>query len=139
MLSSKMRFRAVLLRSYLSTNAGSAARLEFVGGGAFAEPGKVDVSHASISEYVAGALTYWSEAVASCLADAQSAGQLAKAVDAHTLGCYLVDAYEGAVARAKVSNDRAVLDAFMTTTFDVILPSIRLPTKTPAELQRTKS
>lgn len=82
-----------------------------------------------ISEYVAGALAYWSDAVASCLLQAQDAGELASTVDTGALGRYLVDAYEGAVARAKVTNDRAPLDAFITMTFDVLIPTVRLAPK----------
>jgi hypothetical protein len=33
----------------------------------------------------------------------------------------LVDAFEGSVARAKVSGDRAALDAFIATTFGALL------------------
>ena len=76
-----------------------------------------------IRKYVAGALTHWSDAVAACLADAQAAGHLSSEVDTRALGHYLVDAYEGAVARAKVSDDRAPLDAFIATTFGVVIPT----------------
>ena len=55
------------------------------------------------------------------LKQAQAAGELDAAFDADALGPYLVDGYEGAVARAKVSGERAPLDAFVTTTFDGLL------------------
>jgi hypothetical protein len=38
------------------------------------------------------------------------------------LGPFLVDAYEGAVARAKLTGGREPLDAFVRTTFGVLLP-----------------
>lgn len=81
-----------------------------------------------IREYVAAALAHWSNEVAACLKEAQAAGELAPTIDARVLGHYLVDAYEGAVARAKVSGSRAPLDAFIKMTFDVLLPS-RAPTR----------
>jgi TetR/AcrR family transcriptional regulator, transcriptional repressor for nem operon len=74
-----------------------------------------------ICEHVAASFAHWSDAVAAALEQAQAAGELDHGIDAHALGSYLVDAYEGAVARAKVSGDRAPLDAFVTTTFDVLL------------------
>jgi TetR/AcrR family transcriptional repressor of nem operon len=76
-----------------------------------------------IGEYVAGAMDQWSDAVATALTQAQAAGDLDPAHDAETLGAYLVNAYEGAVARAKVSDDRAPLDAFVTITFETLLAS----------------
>jgi TetR/AcrR family transcriptional repressor of nem operon len=75
----------------------------------------------AIREFVSAALDHWSAAVASVLEQAQAAGQLSRALDAQALGRYLVDAYEGSVARAKVSGDRAPLDAFITTTFGTLL------------------
>jgi TetR/AcrR family transcriptional repressor of nem operon len=77
----------------------------------------------AIRQFVSGALTAWGNEVATCLEAAQAAGELAESVDTHALGHYLVNAYEGAVARAKVSGDRAPLDAFITLTFDVLVPS----------------
>jgi TetR/AcrR family transcriptional regulator, transcriptional repressor for nem operon len=75
----------------------------------------------TITDYVAASFDQWSDAVAATLEEAQAAGQLDAALDAATLGGYIVNAYEGAVARAKVSGDRAPLDAFVTTTFDTLL------------------
>jgi TetR/AcrR family transcriptional repressor of nem operon len=75
----------------------------------------------AISEYVAASFDRWSAAVAATLEDAQDAGALDATLDAATLGTYIVDAYEGAVARAKVGGDRAPLDAFLATTFDALL------------------
>jgi len=75
----------------------------------------------AIRDYVAASFDHWSAAVAATLEEAQAAGELDAALDAATLGPYIVDAYQGAVARAKVSGDRAPLDAFLATTFDVLL------------------
>jgi TetR/AcrR family transcriptional regulator, transcriptional repressor for nem operon len=76
----------------------------------------------AIREQVAASFAAWSGAVAAALEEAQAAGQLDPALDATALGAYLVDAYEGAVARAKVTGGREPLDAFVRTTFDVLLP-----------------
>jgi TetR/AcrR family transcriptional repressor of nem operon len=75
----------------------------------------------AIREFVSAALDSWSAAVATVLGQAQAAGELSRELDVQALGRYLVDAYEGSVARAKVSGDRAPLDAFITTTFGTLL------------------
>jgi TetR/AcrR family transcriptional repressor of nem operon len=74
-----------------------------------------------ISAHVAAALDHWSTAVATTLAQAQAAGDLDAGLDAKALGVFIVDAYEGAVARAKVSGERAPLDGFIAATFGVLL------------------
>lgn len=74
-----------------------------------------------IREYVATALSHWSDAVAACLTEAQAQGELSRELDARALGAYLVNAYQGAVLRAKVTGDRAPLDGFAQTTFEVLL------------------
>jgi TetR/AcrR family transcriptional regulator, transcriptional repressor for nem operon len=74
-----------------------------------------------IASAVAEALNDWSAAVSKALQQAQGAGQLAKGVDVSALGRYLVDGYEGAATRAKLIGDRAPMDEFIRTTFDVLL------------------
>jgi TetR/AcrR family transcriptional repressor of nem operon len=74
-----------------------------------------------IRELVAVSFEAWSAAVTSALAQAQAAGELDESLDAERLGPYIVDSYEGAVARAKVSGDRAPLDRFVATTFEQLL------------------
>jgi TetR/AcrR family transcriptional repressor of nem operon len=75
----------------------------------------------AICELVATAFDEWSDAVATVLKQAQAAGEVDAALDADAFGRYLVDGFEGALARAKVTGSRAPLDSFITTTFDVVL------------------
>jgi len=75
----------------------------------------------AIRALVSAAFDEWSAAIGTVLEQAQGAGQLSRATDARALGRYLVDAYEGSVARAKVSGDRAPLDEFIATTFGTLL------------------
>jgi TetR/AcrR family transcriptional repressor of nem operon len=75
----------------------------------------------AIRELVAEALEHWGAVVGLVLEQAQDARELDRGLDAKALGHYLVDAYEGAVARAKVSGSRAPLDTFITTTFEQLL------------------
>jgi TetR/AcrR family transcriptional regulator, transcriptional repressor for nem operon len=74
-----------------------------------------------IADAVTDALDAWSAAVATALAQAQQAEELPKTVDVDALARYLVDGYEGAATRAKLIGDRAPMDGFIHTTFDVLL------------------
>jgi TetR/AcrR family transcriptional regulator, transcriptional repressor for nem operon len=76
-----------------------------------------------IAAAVTEALDNWSVAVSRALAQAQEAGQLTEDADVEALGRYLVDGYEGAAARAKLMGDRAPMDEFIRTTFDLLLAS----------------
>jgi TetR/AcrR family transcriptional regulator, transcriptional repressor for nem operon len=73
-----------------------------------------------IREYVAQALDEWSAATATVLEQARDAGELREGADPAVLGPQLINAYEGSIARAKVSGDRSQLDGFLTT-FDALV------------------
>ncbi len=74
-----------------------------------------------IRELAGEQLDAWGAAFATVLREAQATGDLDPTLDPGVLGDFLVDAYEGAVARAKLRRDRAPLDAFMATTFGRLL------------------
>jgi TetR/AcrR family transcriptional repressor of nem operon len=74
-----------------------------------------------IAEMAGDMLDAWSDAYADVLEEAQAAGDLDPDLDARTLGAFLVDSYQGAVARAKLRGDRAPLDTYISTTFDQLL------------------
>jgi TetR/AcrR family transcriptional repressor of nem operon len=76
---------------------------------------------AEITREVAQALDNWSAAIATALAQAQEAGELSREADVDALGRYIVDGYEGAAARAKLTGDRAPMDQFIETTFGFLL------------------
>jgi TetR/AcrR family transcriptional repressor of nem operon len=88
---------------------------------------------AEIANAVREALDTWSGAVSKALLQAQEAGQLAQSADVETLGQYLVDGYEGAATRAKLTGDRTPMDQFIRTTFDLLLarPSDTQPKDIP--------
>jgi len=70
---------------------------------------------------VAAGLEQWTAAVAAALAEAREAGDLHVDTDAAVLARYVLDGFEGAIARGKVSGDRAVLDQWFDVTFGVLL------------------
>ena len=74
-----------------------------------------------ISELVAGSLEQMGGAATAVLEEARDLGELPAGLDPAVLGPYLVDAFEGSVARAKVTDTRVPLDAFLDFTFEVLL------------------
>lgn len=63
----------------------------------------------------------WSEAVESVLREAQAAGDIDPRHDPGELGRFLVNAWEGAIMRLKITKDRAPLDEFFHICFKVLL------------------
>ena len=75
----------------------------------------------AIRARVAAALASWSEAVARLLDEARRAGALPPDSDPAALAAFVVDAWEGALLRAKVAGTRAPLDAFLEIIFAKVL------------------
>lgn len=66
-------------------------------------------------------LVRWSGAVASLLRQAQAAGDLAKDKDPDLAARFLINSWQGAVTRARLTKSRAPLDDFLTCAFELIL------------------
>lgn len=71
----------------------------------------------AIRERLAVILAAWSRAIESCVREAQADGSLRSDLDAGTVASFLLNAWEGAVMRAKVDKNRAPLDAFEKVVF----------------------
>jgi TetR/AcrR family transcriptional repressor of nem operon len=63
----------------------------------------------------------WSRSIAEVLRAAQKDGSLSKKQDADRLGRFLLNAWEGSAARAKVTGSRKPIDDFFAVTFDGLL------------------
>jgi TetR/AcrR family transcriptional regulator, transcriptional repressor for nem operon len=63
----------------------------------------------------------WTKAVAGVIAEAQKAGDVSRDVPADALAGFLINAWEGAVLRARVEKSSAALDAFLAIAFNKIL------------------
>ena len=63
----------------------------------------------------------WTQMLATCIREAQSAGELRPELDPDTIAAFLIDAFEGAVLRTKVDRDATALKRFETIVFSVIL------------------
>ena len=74
-----------------------------------------------IRQRVADAFDQWTRNLAADVARAQSAGTVSKDLPPEQLAAALIEAWEGALLRAKVQQDRAPLDRFLNVTFPKIL------------------
>jgi TetR/AcrR family transcriptional repressor of nem operon len=63
----------------------------------------------------------WCSAVESVLREAQAAGDIDPRHDPAQLARFLVNAWEGATLRLRITRDRAPIDDFFTTSFKVLL------------------
>jgi TetR/AcrR family transcriptional regulator, transcriptional repressor for nem operon len=63
----------------------------------------------------------WTKDLELAIKDAQEQGSVSNATNAAELAAFLLDAYEGALLRARVERNRSPFDRFMTFTFAQIL------------------
>jgi TetR/AcrR family transcriptional repressor of nem operon len=63
----------------------------------------------------------WGEAVQSVLQDAQAAGEVDPRHDPALLARYVVNSWEGAIIRVRLTQDRSPLDDFFQATFKALL------------------
>lgn len=63
----------------------------------------------------------WVRVVANCIRDAQEAGDVTRDLDATIIANFLVNAWQGAVMRAKVDRDSGAMDAFFQIVFSTVL------------------
>ncbi len=63
----------------------------------------------------------WTRLLAGCIREAQARGELRDSLDPDSIAAFLIDAYEGAVLRAKVDRDATALLRFQSIVFSTIL------------------
>jgi hypothetical protein len=71
----------------------------------------------SIRDRLATIYAAWARAIEICVREAQQAGQLRVEADPATVAAFLVNAWEGAVLRAKVDRDGRAFDQFDDVVF----------------------
>jgi TetR/AcrR family transcriptional repressor of nem operon len=71
----------------------------------------------AIRERLAIVLAAWTRGIESCVQEAQSDGSMRSDIDAKSIASFLLNAWEGAVMRAKVDKDRSALQAFEKVVF----------------------
>jgi len=79
--------------------------------------GAAEVLRSKLSEI----LEEWSALIALCLEQARSRGELAVSHDANALVCFILNAWQGAMIRTKVSRDLEPLETFKRLVFGSLL------------------
>jgi TetR/AcrR family transcriptional repressor of nem operon len=77
---------------------------------------------ASIRGKLAVLLTAWSRAIESCVREAQADGSIRRDIDSKAIAAFLLNAWEGAVMRAKVDRSHAPLAVFEKVVFTSLSP-----------------
>ena len=109
------------LRSYLEGLAGTA-RYPGAPGCLLGNFGaELANQSAAIRARVSTAFVDWAEALAEVIDEAQSAGDMSRDQTPKALAAFIIDAWEGAVMRGKVKQNRAPVDAFIAMVFSKIL------------------
>ncbi len=76
---------------------------------------------AVISEQLSDIYARWTRRVAECLAEAQQAGDITSRIDPATLATFALNAWEGALLRARVEKSSRPLQQFIDTLFTQLL------------------
>lgn len=74
-----------------------------------------------IRDRLAAIFAAWGTLLARCIQEAQARGEIRAALDAEQTAAFLIDAFEGAVLRAKVDRTAAALERFQAIVFSLIL------------------
>lgn len=74
-----------------------------------------------VRDRLAGLFASWVRVVANCIREGQQGGEIDSTLDPVTLASFLVNAWQGAVMRAKVDRDSTSLDQFTEVVFTQLL------------------
>jgi len=76
-----------------------------------------------VRDGVARAFAGWTEALETCIQEGQNLGEISGDYDAALLASFLINAWEGAVLRAKVQKNGASFKEFNQIVFGTLLPA----------------
>jgi TetR/AcrR family transcriptional repressor of nem operon len=116
------------LRSYFAATAANMAKRGYTGGCLIGNLG-AELSDQSklVSDHLAAVFAGWTEAVETCIRDGQLEGEIDADCNAASLASFLINAWEGAVLRAKVEKNGTSFNEFDQIVFGKLLP----PTPNP--------
>lgn len=110
------------LRTFFDSMCASIERYGYSRGCLFGDFGSELAGHYPVMrQQVDESLLRWASAVAGPLREAKESGILSAEWDPGLLGRFIVDAWQGAVVRAKVVRARGPLDDFFAIVFDTML------------------
>ena len=75
----------------------------------------------AVSDQIAAIYAEWTRCVAACIAEAQRNGDMASEADPGVLAAFALNAWEGAMLRARVAKSRQPLQQFADTLFTQLL------------------
>jgi TetR/AcrR family transcriptional repressor of nem operon len=116
------------LRSYFAAMAAKMAKRGYTGGCLIGNLG-AELSDQSklVSDHLAAVFAGWTKAVETCIRDGQRDGEIGTDCDAAILASFLINAWEGAVLRAKVEKNGTPFEAFNQIVFGKLLASASNP------------
>jgi TetR/AcrR family transcriptional regulator, transcriptional repressor for nem operon len=116
------------LRCYFAAMAAKMAKRGYTGGCLIGNLG-AELSDQSklVSDRLAVVFAGWTEAVEICIRDGQRDGEIGADCDAAILASFLINAWEGAVLRAKVEKNGAPFVEFNQIVFGKLLASASNP------------
>ncbi len=116
------------LRSYFAAMAAKMAKRGYTGGCLIGNLG-AELSDQSklVSDHLAAVFAGWTEAVETCIRDGQREGEIGADCDAAILASFLINAWEGAVLRAKVEKNGTTFVEFNQIVFGKLLASASNP------------
>jgi TetR/AcrR family transcriptional regulator, transcriptional repressor for nem operon len=110
------------LRGYFESLAGTMTGLGYTGGcliGNFS----IELADQSrlVRDRLAAVLAAWTQAIETCIREAQRAGAVRSTLDAGTLATFVLGAWQGSMMRVKVDKDDTAFRQFMAVVFTDIL------------------
>ena len=74
-----------------------------------------------ISDRLAAIYAKWTRHIATCISEAQEAGDIRTEADTEALATFTLNAWEGAMLRARAAKSRRPLQQFIDTLFSQVL------------------
>ena len=113
------------LRRHFAAMAASMAKRSYTGGCLIGNLGAELSDHSKlVCERLAAVFAGWTGAVESCIRQAQQEGDIRADCDARVLAAFLINAWEGAVLRAKVDKNAVPFEEFNEVVFGKLLASV---------------
>ncbi len=110
------------LRRHFAAMAAAMAKRGYTGGCLIGNLGAELSDHSKlICERLAAVFAGWTGAVGTCIRQAQQEGGIRTDCDAGVLAAFLINAWEGAVLRAKVEKNAAPFEEFNEIVFEKLL------------------
>jgi TetR/AcrR family transcriptional repressor of nem operon len=110
------------LQAYFEEAASSMAKLDYTCGCLIGNMAAELSDHSPVvSTQIAAIMTLWSRRMADCIREAQVAGEIRSKAEPELLATFVLDAWEGAVLRARIEKGERPLRQFIEILFTQLL------------------